>query len=204
LFAAAAVIAPILGLNGCAGPLQSKPGVFEARTVPVRIGGRDLNVTYVTPATPRTREVLILFASGDAGYWGVGGEMIEHLAQERYYLVTYDARQLIAREKKSGTRAKTKAVGALLDSILVDAKRSLGMPDSVPVVVTGYSRGANMVVLAAGIESLRHHLAGATAVALCPDLDYLEKPIPQDPLSSVLADDKGHLQAYSAIPSAGS
>jgi hypothetical protein len=204
MFVAVSVAAPILGLSGCAGPLQSKPGAFEARTVPVHFGGRDLKVTYVTPATPRTREMLILFASGDAGYWGVSGGMIEHLAEERYYLVTYDARQLVARERASHARAKIQEVAALYDTILVDARRSLGIPDSVPVLVTGYSRGASLVVLSAGIESLRHHLVGAVAVALCPNMDYIEKPTPEDPLSSVLVDDHGHLQAYSAIPSAGS
>jgi hypothetical protein len=204
IFAVVSVIASVLGLNGCAGPLQSRPGEFEARTVPVRMGGRDLEVTYITPATPRPREALILFASGDAGYWGVSGGMIEHLAQERYYLVTYDARQLIAREKKSRTRAKIQELAALYDTILVDARHSLGIPDSVPMVVTGYSRGANLVVLSAGIQSLRHHLAGAVAVALCPKADYIETPTPADPLSSVVMDDKGHLLTYAAIPSAGS
>jgi hypothetical protein len=204
LFAAVSVVALVLGLTGCAGPLQSQPGAFVARTVPVRMGGRDLEVTYVTPATPRTREALILFASGDAGYWGVSGEMIEHLAQERYYLVTYDARQLIAREKRSRTSAKIQELAALYDTILVDARHSLGIPDSVPMVVTGYSRGANLVVLSAGIRSLRHHLAGAVAVALCPKADYIEAPTPADPLSSVLVDDKGHIQTYAAIPLAGS
>lgn len=43
--------------------------MFLARTAPVRIAGRDLRVTYVTPSVPRTREVLVLFATGDAGYW---------------------------------------------------------------------------------------------------------------------------------------
>src|SRR5262249_11156092 len=116
-----AAVSTIVALAGCAGPIQSKPGAFQARTVPQRIGGRDLRVTYVTPATPRTREVLILFASGDAGYWGVSGALIEHLAEERYFLVTYDARQLVAREKKSGTRSKIKQVAALYDMMLLDA-----------------------------------------------------------------------------------
>jgi hypothetical protein len=60
-----------------------------------------------------------------------------------------------------------------------------------------------MVVLTAAIESLRHHLVGAIAIALCPSTDYLEPPSPKDPLSSVLVDRQGHLQAYAAIPSAG-
>jgi hypothetical protein len=204
VMAAVSVIGVCLGLIGCAGALHSKPGAFEARTVPVRIGGRDLNVTYVTPTTPRSRELLIVFASGDAGYWGVSGDIVEHLAEERYYLVTYDARQLIAREKKSHTRAKIQEVAALYDTMLVDARRSLGIPDSVPAVVTGYSRGASMVVLSAGIERLRRHLAGAVAIALCPNTDYIERPTPADPLSSVLVNDKGHLLTYAAIPSAGS
>ena len=199
----AAALLAALALAGCAGPLQSRPNVFAARTIPVRIGGRQLNVTYVTPVEPRTRRVLILFASGDAGYWGVSGEMIEHLAEERYFLVTYDARELIARERKSGTNAKIREVAAVYDTILVDARRTLGVPDSVPVIVTGYSRGATLAVLSAGIRSLRRHLAGAVAIALTPKTDYLERPNPGDPLSSALVDEQGHLQTYSAIPSAG-
>jgi hypothetical protein len=202
-FAAVAVIALPTVLAGCAGPLQSRPGAFEARTVPQKIGGRDLQVTYVTPSDPRTRKFLILFASGDAGYFGVSGAIIEHLAEQGYLMVTYDARQLVARERESKTRSKIQEYAALYDAMLVDARRSLGMPDSVPVIMVGYSRGANVVVLTAGIDSLRHHLAGAVAIALCPNTDYLEKPTPKDPLSSVLVDEKGHLQTYTAIPSAG-
>jgi hypothetical protein len=191
-------------LAGCAGPLQSKPGTYQARTIPVRFAGRDLRVTYVTPDVPRTREVLILFASGDAGYWGVSGEIVQHLAEERYFLATYDARHLVARERRSGTRAKIQEVAALYDTMLADARRTLGAADTMPVIVTGYSRGSNLVVLCAGIESLRHHLAGAIAVALTRRADYLERPTPLDPLSSVLVDEKGRIQTYAAIPSAGS
>jgi hypothetical protein len=134
----------------------------------------------------------------------VSTKIIEHMAKQHYYLVTYDARQLIAREKKSKSRSKLKEFEALYDTMLVDARRSHGMPDSLPVIVTGYSRGANLVVLTAGMETLRHHLAGAVAIALCPTTDYLEPPTPEDPLSSVMVDDKGHLRTYEAIPSAGS
>jgi len=204
LSALALAIASACSLLGCAGPLRSKPDAFVARTVPVKFGGRVIEVTYVTPLVPKTRGVLILFASGDAGYWGVSSEMIEHLADERYYLVTYDARQLIAREKKSKSRSKIRDLEALYDTMLVDARRSLSLPDTVPVIVTGYSRGANMVVLCAGIESLRRHLAGAVAIALCPNTDYLEPPTREEPLSTVLVDGEGHLQTYEAIPSAGS
>jgi hypothetical protein len=204
LRAGSAALALVFGASGCAGPLQSRPGAFEARTAPIRIAGRNFSVTYVTPATPRTRDFLILFASGDAGYFGVSGEVIAHLAEQGYYLVTYDARQLVAREKKSRTRARIQQLAALYDTMLVDARRSLGIPGSVPVVVTGYSRGATLAVLCAGIETLRHHLAGAVAIALTRHADYLERPSHRDPLSSVLVDDKGRLQTYAAIPAAGS
>lgn len=202
-FAALFAAASALALAGCAGPLQSRPGTFEARTVPIKIAGRDLDVTYVTPEVPRRHEALIVFASGDAGYYGVSGEIIEHLAELRYYVVTYDARQLIAREKKSGTSAKIEQVAALCDTMLVDARRSQGLNDSIPAIVTGYSRGATFVVLFSAIESLRQHLSGAVAIALTRRADYLERPTPKDPLSSVVVDEKGRLLTYAAIPSAG-
>jgi hypothetical protein len=202
LFSLALVIALATLLGGCAGPLHSKPGAYESHTVPEKISGRDLDVTYIAPESPKTREAVILFASGDAGYWGVSTAMIEHLADEQYYLVTYDARQLVKRERESKSRAKIMDFAALYDAMLVDAQHSMGFADSVPVIITGYSRGANVVVLSAGIPKLRHHLAGAVAIALCPSTDYLEPPTAEE-LASVLVDDKGHLQTYEAIPSAG-
>lgn len=203
LQAAVAATASALALTGCAGPLHSRAGAYEARTVAMRFHGRDLKVTYVTPQSPITREFLIVFASGDAGYWGVSTEIVEHLAAEQYYLVTYDGRQLVARERKSNSRSKIKDFAALYDTMLVDARRSLGLPDDLPVILTGYSRGANMVVITAGLESLRHHLAGAVAIALCPTTDYVKKPTPEDHFSSVPLDAKGHLLTYEAIPLAG-
>ena len=159
-----ASLAALLTLTGCAGPLHSKLGAYTARTGSrVRFAGRDLRVTYVTPGTPRSREVLILFATGDAGYWGVSGQIAEHLAAQRYFLVTYDARQLVAREEIGHTCQDPGSRGLVRRCWWMPDGR-WGSPDSVPVIVTGYSRGTNMVVLAAGIERLRHHLAGAIAI----------------------------------------
>jgi type IV secretory pathway VirJ component len=204
LLAAIAMIALVLILTGCAGPLNSVPGTYTARTVPVKIAGRNLKVTYITPVAPRPQEMLILFASGDAGYWGVSQAIMKHLAEQRYYVVTYDARQIIAREQQSGKGMSLREVAALYDTILVDARRSVGSPEGVPVVVTGYSRGATMIVLAAAIDSLQHRLSGAVAIELTRRTDYLKLPARGDSLSSALLDAEGQIQTYAAIPLAGS
>ena len=67
--------------TGCAAPPASKAGVFEARreviTIPPR---RDLNATLVRPVAPRDPLVLIVFATGDAGWLGASGAILEHMA----------------------------------------------------------------------------------------------------------------------------
>jgi hypothetical protein len=204
LLAAAAPIALGLALSSCAGPLHSKPGTYDARTVPVRLAGQEISVTYVKPVVPRTPEMLIVYVSGDAGYRGVSGAITRHLAEQRYDLVTYDARELIAHARDTSTHIKIHEVSAVFETILVDARRSEGIPDSVPVVVIGYSRGANMVVLSAGIDSLRRYLAGAVAIALTPRTEFLELPTPVDPQTSVMVDEEGQIKTYAAIPFAES
>jgi type IV secretory pathway VirJ component len=204
LCAAAVGVLATSTLTGCAARLHSMPGAYESRTAPLRVDGRDLTVTYVTPATPRTDEMLILFASGDGGWWGVSGEVLEHLAERGYYVVAYDARQIIAREKKLKIRGSITDAAAVFDTILVDTRRSLGLPESMPVVITGYSRGANFCVLTAGVTSLQRHLGGAIAIALTRELDYVKAPVPADGGPAVQVDDKGRIQTYPMIERAGS
>jgi Bacterial virulence protein (VirJ) len=193
-----------VSLSGCAGPLQSVKGTYDARTVPVRLAGQEISVTYVKPTVPRTPEMLIVYVSGDAGYRGVSGAIIQHLAAARYDLVTYDARELIAHARDTSTHVKIHEVAAVFETILVDARRSEGIAETVPVVVIGYSRGANMVVLSASIDSLRRYLAGAVAIALTPRTEFLELPTPVDPQLSVMVDEEGQIKTYAAIPFAES
>lgn len=202
--AAVASLLLLTGATSCAGELSSKAGVYEARTEEVTLPTRTMHVTYVKPLTPRSRQFLILFATGDAGWFGVSGTIFEHLADEGYAIAAFDSRAVLKPVKHSGKLIEIPAAASAVDSILVQARVALGLPETTPVIVTGFSRGANLVVFTAGVESLQHHLLGALAIALTRETDFLRAPDEAHRPPSVQIDDKGRIQTYPAIALAGS
>jgi hypothetical protein len=202
----AAVLASLVvaGWVGCAGHVASKPGVYETWTEPFTRADRSVHVNYVKPVTPRSPAMLVLFATGDAGWMGASGEIFEHMAERGYYIAAYDSREVVARTKTTDKLVEIPDAAAAVDAIIVQARRALGLPETTPVIVTGYSRGANLVVFAAGVKSLQHHIGGAVAIALTRETDFLQAPPPADRPPSVQVDDKGRIQTYPAIERAGS
>jgi type IV secretory pathway VirJ component len=188
----------------CAGHVKSKPGVYDAWTEPFARADHSVNVNYVKPVSPRSPAMLILFATGDAGWMGVSGEVFEHMAERGYYIAAFDSREVVARAKKKDKLVEIGDAAAAVDGIIVQARRALGLPEATPVIVTGYSRGANLVVFTAGVKSLQHHIGGAVAIALTRETDFLQAPRPADRPPSVQVDDKGRIQTYPAIERAGS
>jgi len=194
----------VAGLPARAGHLSSKPGVYEARTESITVGDRSLHVEYVKPVRPRSPAILILYATGDAGWMGVSGKVFEHLADQGYPIAAYNSREVVSAAKRSGRLVDITDAAAAVDSVLVQARRALNLAETTPVVVTGFSRGANLVVFTAGVKSLQHHLGGAIAMGLTRETDFLRAPDAAGRSPSVQVDDKGRIQTYPAIALAGS
>jgi dienelactone hydrolase len=199
--ATAVALAP---LAGCASSLSSKAGVYTARRQPILLADRKLNLTYATPEKPRSPVFLILFATGDAGWFGVSGSIVEHLAEEGCYVTAYDSRELLAMTKRLGKKESIADAAAAVETIIARSRRDLGLPETTPVIVTGFSRGANMVVFTVAAKSLQRELAGAIAIALTREMDYLLAPSPSELPPSVETDEQGRIQTYPAIARAGS
>jgi hypothetical protein len=90
-------------------------------------------------------------------------------------------------------------VAADVDALIVKSRTVIGLPESTPVIATGFSRGANFVVFTGGVKALQHHVAGAVAVALTRETDYLDAGDPAVRPAAVKVDDKGRIQTYPAI-----
>jgi hypothetical protein len=203
LCAAALVSLAAPEFSGCAGHVASKPGVYEAWTDQVTRANHSLHVNYVKPVTPRSPAMLILFATGDAGWMGASGEVFEHMAERGFYIAAFDSREAVARAKHADKLVEIPEAAAAVDAIIVQARHALGLPETTPVIVAGYSRGANLVVFTAGVESLQHHIGGAVAIALTRETDFLQAPPPAERPPSMQVDDKGRIQTYPAIERAG-
>ena len=185
------------------GPPASKPGVFEARTETVTFPRGELHLTLVTPAKPKPPALLVLFASGDAGWMGACGAIFEHLAESGRYVAAFDSREVVAAVKRADALMQIPDAAADVDALIVRSRSALGLPENAPVIVTGYSRGATFVVLTAGVKSLQRHLAGAAAIALTREADFLRAPPADKRPPEVQVDAKGRIQTYPAITLAG-
>jgi predicted alpha/beta hydrolase family esterase len=186
-----------------AGKLATKPGAYEVRTEEIKFREHKLDMTLVKPVSPRNPVSLILFATGDAGWMGASGDLFEHMAERGYYLAAFNSKDVVKEVKSSSKLATISGAAEGVDSILVQAKKSLGFPETTPVIVTGFSRGATLVVFTAGVKSLQRHVEGAVAIALTRESDFLQAPEAADRPSALHVDDKGRMQTYPAIELAG-
>lgn len=193
----------VASLSGCTDHLVSRPGMFDVRQETVKLPDREAHFTLVTPLTPRPPAFLILFATGDAGWLGASQRVFEHMAERGYYLAAINAREFLKSAKASGKKVTLTEGTIDLTSIIDQAKRALGLPDKTPTILTGVSRGAGMVVFGAANKKLQPLLAGAVAVALTRESDYLLAPDPSIHLPGIETDEKGRIQLYPAIDRVG-
>ena len=193
----------LVSVAGCAGHLASKTDVFTMDRERLTITGHPLHFMLVKPASPRPAPFLVMFASGDAGMMGVSKAILRHLGDEGYYVVAYSSRESLARFRGPGGTADYAEVVAAHLEMNAQAKRALGLPDRTPMIMTGMSRGASMVIVTAGDSTLRPGIAGAVAIALTRELDYLHVPRRAGRPHGIKLDENQKVQTYPAIERLG-
>lgn len=191
-----------VGLTGSAawaGHLETKTGVYEVSKATVSLTDFALHVTCVKPVHPVTPARMILYATGDAGWLGTASTVFGHMADQGFYIAAFDSRELVKAAKRSGHLIAIADAADDVDTIIVQSRHALTLPDATPVIVTGFSRGANLVVFTGGVKSLQRHMAGAVAIALTRETDFLLAPDAASRPPAVHVDDKGRIQTYPAI-----
>jgi hypothetical protein len=135
---------------------------------------------------------------------GVSLALVRHLAEQGYYVVGFSSPEAFERViKHAGSRPNFPETRNAFSAIVRQSKHALNLPDSTPVVVSGMSRGANVVIAAAADQTLQPGVVGAVAVALTREFDALT--LPKDAqLPGIVTDDKGRIQTYPAITRLGS
>lgn len=202
-FVVALALQILAGSTPCAAGLSSKPGLFEVRQDKFTRPEREIRLTLVKPERPRSPAFLVLFATGDAGWMGASGDIFEHMADQGYYLVGFNSREAVKQALYTGGRIDPAQAGADIDSIIVQARRVLDLPESTRAILTGDSRGASLVVFAGGNKKVQGRLAGAVAVALTREVDYMPTPPPEMLSPTIQVDEKGRIQTYPAIARLG-
>jgi predicted esterase len=203
-FGIRAVAACLIALvcSACAG-LQSKPGVYEVVKEPLKAGSRKIHMIYARPAQPKHTDYLVAFATGDGGWRSVSSEVFGHLAEEGYLVAGIDSPAALKPVKRNGERLSTAQAAERVKAAFADAKHDLGLPDSTPVIVVGFSRGATLVAFSAVHPDVRDEIGGAIALALTREVDYLRAP-PAERAPNIQVDEKGRIQIYPALKLLGS
>jgi fermentation-respiration switch protein FrsA (DUF1100 family) len=180
------------------------PGVYDVTRQAVTLGARSVHATYVKPLNPRHPRYFVVFATGDGGWRGTSSAVFEHLADDGYAVAGFRAPEIMKPVKESGQRIRIAEATADYAQLFANAKRDLGVPPDAALIVVGFSRGATVVAFTAVSRTLRQGLAGAIAIALTRESDYLKAPEPEDRLPEIRVDKKDRMQLYPALELIGS
>ncbi len=194
----------ILDLTGCGLHLEAEPGVFDLRHEKLELSTGALEFTYVTPAAPKPPIYLVIFASGDAGWMGASGLVFEHLARSGYYVAGYNSREGVKQVKDAGKNLPITDAAIDIASIVSQAREDLNLPEETPTILTGFSRGASMVIMGAAVRKLQPLLAGAVAMSLTKEADYVRMPKGTTLPEGVKLDEEGRLLTYPLLERLGS
>ncbi len=192
-------------LTAFTGNLGAKPAKPETIQKTIRVGTRDVKLTLATPTGTGAPPFVVVFASGDGGLRGVSKDLLRHLAERNYWVAGFSSPEAfkgiadVAKGEPNYADARDR-----LASIVAQAKQALGLAEQTPIVITGMSRGANVVVAAAGDPALKAGIAGAVAIALTREFDDLTIPDSAAALPGVKTDEKGRLQTYPSLQRLGS
>ena len=189
---------------GCVGGrLSSKPGAYDVIVQPIHTPLSEIHATYVRPTADRHPGYLVVFVTGDDGWFGTSAAVFRHLADEGYMLAGFSAPEALRPLAGSGERVSTARAAQGLKELYAQAKRHLGLPDSTPIVIVGFSRGATVAAFTAVHPELRDGVGGAVAIALTREADYLHVP-EGERRPEVQVDDQGRIQLYPALKLLGS
>jgi pimeloyl-ACP methyl ester carboxylesterase len=139
------------------------------RKTKLKIQGQSLDLHLrLTSMAAETRPSLplVLYASGDGGWFGVAVEMFNQIADLGYPTVGFSSRQFLKLNRKDHRLVTAEQLAEEYAAILSAAREVLGLADSTPSLLTGWSRGASFAVLAASEPPIRDHAVGVVAIGL--------------------------------------
>lgn len=177
---------------------------YDERREDLKFANHSIGLWCAKPTNPRPPTFLVIFASGDGGLHGVSKAIYNHMAEQGHYVAAYSSREALSQVKSTGKFLTFAEAAAAVTTLVREAKRLLDLPESTPTIVTGNSRGASMVVFAAGEPSVKSQICGAVAMALTRESDYVTPPAPAERDAHIKLDDKGGVLLYPALDRLGS
>ena len=119
-------------------------------------------------AQPADKRVLVLYASGDGGWFGSAVDMFHEIAKAGRSTPSGSARAHFSKIKyrSLGPLSSVNQLATDYREIIERARADLHLDDSVPAFLTGWSRGAAFAVLVASEPGEQQAIAGVVAIGL--------------------------------------
>lgn len=170
-----ALAATVLALfsSGCMCRLSVPASVCVQRTTEGPLPGRKPELCLVSPVTPRSPSALIVYATGDGGWIGASKTLFRHLAERGHLMVGFSSRDYVKNIKREKEFIAPDLLATDLTSIIDTAEHDMSLPAATPIILVGFSRGASFMVVAAAQQGLQPRPAGAVALALTRETDYV-------------------------------
>ena len=165
------VVASGLLFSGCIAevPLGQRASTSDA-TVTLHDHALALHLS-ITPQRPLAP--LVIYATGDAGWYGDDREIFTEIARWGYPAVGFSAREYVHHIGAHVTTLPPADVAYDYGAIADAAEAALHLTASTPVLLVGKSRGADLAVVVASEPSFQSRLAGVIAVGLTREEEYV-------------------------------
>lgn len=117
--------------------------------------------------------VLVVYATGDGGWLGLGEQIFEWISSWNYPVVGFSSRDYLKHLEYAGDPTTPHRLVRDFKAIITFAEQRLGMQQSTRIILVGLSRGAGLAVVAAGEGELESRLGGVIAVALTKEEEHV-------------------------------
>jgi len=168
----AVLLAPALS-GGCSAVLSTKvmrPSGVREFSAQVGVHNEALTLHLASPETPLSDSTpLVLYASGDGGWFGAAVGMFRTIASSGLPTVGFSTKTFMSIEHRWSKPLSVAHVIEGYQRIIDAARAQLRLSPDAPVVLTGWSRGASLSVLIASSREVDPRVVGLVAVGLAAD-----------------------------------
>lgn len=161
----------VLGQLGCATAwvAPSSTPIRETSTS-LTMEGEPLTLHLANPKAPSGEQrPLVLYASGDGGWFGAAVGMFRTIAHAGFPVVGFSTKTFLHIERGRAHPISVGHIAKDYQGIVERAKAELHLPADTPVLLTGWSRGAALAVLVGVDHRVGADVTGIVAIGLTID-----------------------------------
>jgi hypothetical protein len=155
--------------GGCGAALSTRVSPQARREFSAQAWLHDEPLTLhvaAPPTPPSAHTPLVLYASGDGGWFGAAVGMFRTIAGTGLPTVGFSTREFMRIQRRWSRPLSVAHVAEGYQRVIDAARVQLRLPPDAPVVLTGWSRGAALGVLVAGSHEVDPRVIGLVAIGL--------------------------------------